>query len=74
MGLKEYEKEKAKIVNEKKDALHLEFDKKHKDNNAQRRIQKSSKINDSRMQKMHARHEYITLTQQPQAAHHPGWT
>lgn len=58
MGLKEYEKEKTKIVNEKKDSLHLEFDKKHKDNNAQRRIQKSSKINESRMQKMHARHEY----------------
>ena len=58
IGLKEYEKEKAKIVSEKKNALHAEFDRKAKDNVAQQRIHKSSKINDSRMRKMHARHEY----------------
>ena len=56
MGLKEYEKEKAKIVGEKKESMHGEFDKKHKDSAAQRRIQKSAKINESRMKKMHARH------------------
>lgn len=58
MGLKEYEKEKAKIIAEKKEVLHGEFEKKHKENAAQRRINKSTKINESRMKKMNARHEY----------------
>ena len=45
MGLKEYEREKTRIFGERKDVLHEEFDKKHKDNQAQRRIAKSSRIN-----------------------------
>lgn len=57
MGLKEFEKEKAKIMEEKKEVLHEEFEKKHKENAAQRRISKSTKINESRMRKMNARHE-----------------
>jgi hypothetical protein len=32
-------------VGEKKDVLHLEFEHKHKENAAQRRINKSSRIN-----------------------------
>ena len=58
MGLKEYEKEKARMVLDRKDVLHEEFDRKHKDSAAQRRIAKSSKINESRMRKMNIRHEY----------------
>lgn len=56
MGLKEYEKEKSRIVLDRKEVLHTEFDKKHKDSNAQRRIAKSTKINESRMKKMNVRH------------------
>jgi V-type H+-transporting ATPase subunit E len=55
MGLKEYEKEKAKILAERKEVLHQEFEKKQKDNAAQRRINKSTKINESRMKKMNSR-------------------
>ena len=45
MGLKEYEKEKSKIIDEKRVVLNEEFEKKHKENAAQRRINKSTKIN-----------------------------
>ncbi len=55
MGLKEYEKEKAKILAERKEVLHQEFEKKQKDNAALRRINKSTKINESRMKKMNSR-------------------
>jgi hypothetical protein len=58
MGLKEYEKEKTKLVKEKNEVLEGEFDKKKKENTAQRRINKSSKINESRMKKMNIRQEY----------------
>jgi V-type H+-transporting ATPase subunit E len=61
MGLKEYEREKGKIISEKKEVLHSEFEKKHKDNAALRRINKSTKINESRMKKMNARHEYLAI-------------
>lgn len=46
------------MVAEKKEVLHEEFDKKHKESTAIRRIAKSSKINESRMKKMNVRHEY----------------
>ena len=47
------------MVAEKKEVLHEEFDKKHKESTAIRRIAKSSKINESRMKKMNARHENL---------------
>lgn len=59
MGLKEYEKERGRLVGERKQFLHEEFDRRHKENAAQRRIAKSSKINESRMKKMNMRHEYF---------------
>lgn len=52
LALKDYEKEKAQIVSEKKDLLHDEFDKRNKDNLAAARIHRSSLINNNRMKKM----------------------
>lgn len=57
-GLKEYEQEKSRILAGRRDLLHGEFDKLHKDEQAQRRIAKSARINESRMRKMNVRHEY----------------
>ena len=57
LGLKNFEKEKANILEERKDAIHEELDKKHKEQLAAKRIHKSSLINKSRMNKMESRHK-----------------
>lgn len=56
LGLKDFEKEKSKIVEEKKTIIHDEHEKKIKENNASKRILRSSLINASRMKKMQQRH------------------
>lgn len=56
LALKDYEKERAQIVGEKKEQLHVEFEKRHKDNLATARIHKSALINNGRMKKMQIRH------------------
>ena len=58
LGLKDFENEKSRIYNEKKEVLNEEFDKRTKEKMAAKRIQKSSLINSSRMEKMQARHRY----------------
>ena len=58
MALKDYEQEKDKIITEKKEILHAEFDKIQKENTAIKRIHRSSLINGSRMNKMKSRHTY----------------
>ena len=55
--MKDFEKEKANILEERKDAIHEELDKKHKEQLAAKRIHKSSLINKSRMNKMESRHK-----------------
>ena len=56
LALKDYEKEKAQIVAEKKEILHDDFERRQKENLAAGRIQKSALINNGRMKKMQIRH------------------
>ena len=58
MGLKDFEKEKAMILEERKESIHNELEKRHKEQLAAKRIHKSSLINHSRMEKMQSRHKY----------------
>lgn len=59
LGLKEYERERTRIITERREGQHSEFEKKHKEAEANVRIHRSALINGSRMRKMKARHEYI---------------
>lgn len=52
LGLKDFEKEKSSILEERKESIHDELEKRHKEQLAAKRIHKSSLINRSRMDKM----------------------
>ena len=52
LGLKDFEKEKSSILEERKESIHDELEKRHKEQLAAKRIHKSSLINRSRMEKM----------------------